>query len=123
MREKRLLPVRNILQARIRRVILDFGTTLLGRDQQIRALNDFEANDTQRVCIMSGRGGIGKSKILYDWAKSRSTNVIFLKDEPLWHEDSEKEIPIKCKTVIVDDAHRQESFAKVLQVLHDTTPS
>jgi hypothetical protein len=100
--------------------ILDFGTTLLGRAQQIRALNDFEANDTQRVCIMSGRGGIGKSKILYDWAKSRSTNVVFLKDEPLWHEDSEKEIPIKCKTVIVDDAHRQESLAKVLQVLHDT---
>ena len=45
---------------------------------------------------------------------------VFLKDEPLWHEDSEKEIPITCKTVIVDDAHRQESVGRVLQLLQDT---
>ena len=38
----------------------------------------------------------------------------------MWHEDSEKEIPIECKTVIVDDAHRQEDFGKVLQLLQDT---
>ena len=100
--------------------LLDFGTTLLGRDEQIRALNEFANGKGKRVCVMSGRGGIGKSKILYDWANSNSENVIFLQDEPLWHEDSEKEIPIKCKIVMVDDAHRQEEFGKVLQILHDT---
>jgi hypothetical protein len=100
--------------------LLDFGTTLLGRGEQIRALNDFANDKGKRVCVVSGRGGIGKSKILYDWANSNSENVIFLKDEPLWHEDSEKEIPITCKTVIVDDAHRQEGFGKILQLLHDT---
>lgn len=100
--------------------LLDFGTTLLGRDEQIRALNDFANDKGKRVCVVSGRGGIGKSKILYDWANSNSDNVIFLKDEPLWHEDSEKEIPITCKIVIVDDAHRQETFGKVLQLLQDT---
>ena len=100
--------------------ILDFGTTLLGREEQIRALNDFANDDRKRVCILSGRGGIGKSKILYDWANSNPVETIFLKDEPLWHEDSEKEIPIKCKTLIVDDAHRQETLGRVLQLLQDT---
>jgi hypothetical protein len=100
--------------------LLDFGTTLLGRDEQIRALSDFAKDKGKRVCVLSGRGGIGKSKILYDWANSNSEKVIFLKDEPLWHDDSEKEIPITCKIVIVDDAHRQEGFGKVLQLLHDT---
>lgn len=100
--------------------LLDFGTTLLGRDDQIRALNDFAKSDAKRVCILSGKGGIGKSKILYDWANAIPDRVIFLKDEPLWHEDSEKEIPVTCTTVIVDDAHRQESFGKILQLLHDT---
>lgn len=100
--------------------ILDFGTTLLGRDEQIRALNEFVADGTQRVCILSGRGGIGKSKILHDWANANPDEVIFLKDEPHWHEDSEKEIPVTCRTVVVDDAHRQETFGKVLQILQDT---
>jgi Domain of unknown function (DUF4062) len=100
--------------------ILDFGTTLLGREEQIRALDDFANDDRKRVCILSGRGGIGKSKILYDWANSNLGKSIFLKDEPFWHEDSEKEIPIKCKTLIVDDAHRQETFGRVLQLLQDT---
>jgi Domain of unknown function (DUF4062) len=100
--------------------ILDFNTTLLGRKDQIRALDAFTEDNKQRVCILSGRGGIGKSKILYDWANSHQEAVIFLKDAPLWYEDSEKEIPIKCKTLIVDDAHRQETFGKVLQLLQDT---
>jgi hypothetical protein len=100
--------------------ILDFGTTLLGREEQICALNDFADGHTHRVCILSGRGGIGKSKILHDWANSTPEKAVFLKDEPLWDEDSEKEIPITCKIVIVDDAHRQETFVKVLQLLQDT---
>jgi hypothetical protein len=36
-----------------------------------------------------------------------------LKDEPSWHEDYEKEMPVKCRTVIVDDAHRQENVRRV----------
>jgi hypothetical protein len=100
--------------------ILDFSTTLLGREEQIRALDDFADSHQKRVFILSGRGGIGKSKILHDWANSNPAKAVFLKDEPLWHEDSEKEIPIECKTVIVDDAHRQEEFGKVLQLLQDT---
>jgi hypothetical protein len=100
--------------------ILDFSTTLLGREEQIQALGDFANDDQKRVCILSGRGGIGKSKILYDWANSNPEKTLFLKDEPFWHEGSESEIPIKCKTLIVDDAHRQETFGRVLQLLRDT---
>lgn len=100
--------------------ILDFNTILLGREDQIRALDAFIEDNKQRVCVLSGRGGIGKSKILYDWASSHQEMVIFLKDAPLWYEDSEKEIPIKSKVLIVDDAHRQDTFGKLLQLLQDT---
>jgi len=55
-----------------------------------------------------------------DWANSHQETVIFLKDSPMWYEDSEKEIPIKCKALIIDDAHRQETFGKVLQLLQET---
>jgi hypothetical protein len=100
--------------------LLDFGTTLLGRDEQIHSLNDFAADSNKRVAVLSGRGGIGKSKILHDWAAAHPDECLFLKDEPLWHEDSEKEIPIACRVLIVDDAHRQDSVGRILQILRDT---
>ena len=99
---------------------LDFGTTLLGRDEQLSSLTEFAADKSQRVCILSGRGGIGKSKILHDWAIQQGDDVLFLKDEPLWVDDPEKEIPVDCKTLIVDDAHRQDSLNKLLQLSHDS---
>jgi hypothetical protein len=43
-----------------------------------------------------------------------------LKDAPLWNQDSEKEIPVTCKFLIVDDAHRQDTFDRVLQLIQDT---
>jgi hypothetical protein len=75
--------------------ILDFTTSFFGREQEIHVLNSFLASDSQSVCIVSGRGGIGKNKLLHDWTKTiQNAQVVFLKDEPLWHEDSDKEVPV-----------------------------
>lgn len=101
--------------------LLDFGTTLLGRDKESAALDEFVNDPAKRVAIVSGRGGIGKSKLLHDWAKQHEAESLFLKDQPLWHEDSDKEIPVDCKVLIVDDAHRFESLGNVLQLLRDTS--
>jgi hypothetical protein len=99
--------------------ILDFDTTLLGRDNEIQSLQDFMSDPSQRVCILSGRGGIGKSKLLHDWAKLNANVVLFLKDAPLWHPDSDKEVPIDTNVLVVDDAHRQESLPRLLQLFNE----
>ncbi len=100
--------------------LLDFGTTLLGRDKEFEALDEFLRDAGKRVAIVNGRGGIGKSKLLHDWARHHEAECLFLKDQPFWHEDSEKEIPVDCKVLIVDDAHRLESLGNVLQLFRDT---
>lgn len=100
--------------------LLDFGTTLLGRDKEVEELDEFLTDPGKRVAIVSGRGGIGKSKLLHDWARQHEAECLFLKDQPFWHEDSEKEIPVDCKVLIVDDAHRLESLGNVLQLFRDT---
>ena len=46
----------------------------------------------------------------HDWVNAEPQRAVFLKDEPLWDGDFEQEIPVKCKVLIVDDAHRQESL-------------
>ena len=95
--------------------LLDFGNTLLGRNSEFAALNEFLGD-----AIISGRGGIGKSKLLHGWAESYGTECMFLKDQPLWHEDSQNEIPVSCRVLIVDDAHRLETLGNVFQLIRDT---
>lgn len=100
--------------------ILDFTTSLFGREEELRALNLFLASDSQSVCVVSGRGGVGKSKLLHDWTHTiQDRRVVFLKDEPLWHEDSDKEVPTGSVVLIVDDAHRSESMGRVAQMFKD----
>lgn len=100
--------------------LLDFTTSLFGRDQELRALNSFISSDSQAVCVVSGRGGIGKSKLLHDWAETiRDRQVIFLKDDPLWHVDSDKEVPTGSVVLIVDDAHRAADMRRISQVFKD----
>jgi hypothetical protein len=101
--------------------MLDFGTTLLGREDTMLALAAFTADASQQVCILSGRGGIGKSKVLHDWAASQGEGVLFLKDEPLWYADSAKEIAITCNTIVIDDAHRNDHVNRVLQLMQDAS--
>jgi hypothetical protein len=100
--------------------ILDFTTSLFGREQELQALNSFLVSDSQSICVVSGRGGIGKSKLLHDWTGTiRERQVVFLKDEPLWHADSDKEVPTGSVVLIVDDAHRSESMGRVAQLFKD----
>ena len=95
--------------------ILDFSTLLFGRDEEINQLNSFLSNNAQSVCVISGRGGIGKSKLLRDWTQMiQDRHVVFLKEEPLWYEDSDKEIPVGSVVLIVDDAHRSAVWGKSL---------
>jgi len=89
--------------------ILDLSTTLVGRTDEIAALSAFLANPDRSVFVLSGRGGLGKSKLLHDW--SRATNgwdVAVLKYRPLWHLESDKEIPVGPTVIVIDDAHRTE---------------
>jgi hypothetical protein len=100
--------------------ILDFSTTLVGRKDEIASLNAFLRNDERSVCVLSGRGGIGKSKLLHDWSRiTNGCDIVVLKYTPQWHAESEKEIPVGPTVIIIDDAHRPEierDIASVVQL-------
>ena len=59
--------------------------------------------------MLTGRGGIGKSKLLRDWIeRTTKRKVVLLRYSPLIHTDSHKEIPVGPVLIVVDDAHRAE---------------
>jgi hypothetical protein len=87
--------------------LFDYNQTLRGRAAEIESLNSFRADPEPIVGVLPGRGGIGKSKLLHDWAGSvAGGSVLYVREDAVWHPESAKEIPAGNVVIIADDAHR-----------------
>jgi len=89
--------------------LFDFKQTLRGRDAQLQGLNAFLTDPTAIVGVLTGRGGIGKSKLLHDWVQTvTNRTVLYLREDAEWHPEAAKEIPAGDVLIVADDAHRFE---------------
>lgn len=100
--------------------ILDLSTTMVGRGDEIADLNTFLADSSLSVCVLAGRGGVGKSKLLQEWIGTiTGWSVILLRYSPFWHREWEKEIPVGPCLIVVDDAHRPEIAEGVRHIVEE----
>lgn len=94
--------------------------SLVGRKDVLEALDMFVESD-KRIGILYGRGGIGKSKILFEFGKG------FEKQHPEWQTrflkegipltaEAMKQLPAQKCVIIVDDAHRRNDLKVILAV-------
>lgn len=94
-------------------LFFDLSQTLVGRTQQIAELQGV-LDGTATVALLQGRGGIGKTKLLYEFAKALSgIAVAFLRRDAHWHRESDKELPRGDVVVIADDAHLDADLQKL----------
>jgi hypothetical protein len=89
--------------------------TLIGRTKFIQELNDF-INSKERVLIFTGRGGIGKTKILHAFSQEfeqrhQNFELRFLIEGTLINNETLDELPTKPCVLIIDDAHRREDLS------------
>ncbi len=87
---------------------------LVGREDFIEHLDNFVESDT-RVALLCGRGGIGKSKILFEFCrefevKHSEWKLRFLRDGIALFDDAIRQLPAQKCIVVVDDAHRREDL-------------
>jgi hypothetical protein len=84
---------------------------MVGRADLLGRLDAFAGSATKRVAVLSGRGGIGKSKLLHAFARSENTEaghaVRFLAEGMPVTPDSFDDLPLAPCVVVVDDAHRR----------------
>lgn len=100
--------------------LFDFNQTLRGRDAQLQALNGFLADPASIVGVLTGRGGIGKSKLLRDWVKTVTDRVVlYLREDAEWHPEAAKEIPTGDVLIVADDAHRFEFLDRLMLLVRN----
>ncbi len=92
---------------------------LVGRDKELADLKTFASGESNKVLLLSARGGEGKSRLLWEFARSfgeshPDTEILFLNPR------SSGDIPTALwdstapRLLIVDDAHRLERVSHQL---------
>jgi uncharacterized protein (DUF924 family) len=95
--------------------IYNHDWVLVGRDQEMADILAFIDDESQRIGLIVGRGGIGKSKLLREVARNaqaRNTSVLFLKPGVDLKPEHYELLPTDERLlVIVDDAHERSDLA------------
>ena len=94
---------------------------LEGRVDTLKSLNEFVTSE-EKIAIVFGRGGIGKTKLLYEFVKTfkdPNVQIFFLADIPINFETADT-LPLRPCVLILDDAHRKEEDLKILiELIHN----
>ena len=100
--------------------LFDFKQTIRGRQEQLQGLSAFLADPTEIVGVLTGRGGIGKSKLLHDWVRTvDNRKVLYVMEDADWHSDAAKEIPAGDVLIVADDAHRFDFLDRLLLLVRN----
>lgn len=88
---------------------------LVGRNDFLELLDTFVESD-KRIALLYGRGGIGKSKILFEFGrefggKHSEWKLKFLREGITLSDDAIRQLPAQKCIVVVDDAHRREDLS------------
>ena len=94
--------------------------SLVGREDYLKALDKF-VESNKRLGLLYGRGGIGKSKILFELGrefekKHKGWQIRFLKEGVPISDDTIKQLPAEKCVLAVDDAHRREDLDTLLAI-------
>ncbi len=100
--------------------LFDYDQKFQGRVSSLTELRNFVQNDNATVALLTGRGGIGKSKLIRQWLSEISEwTVLFKKETVPVGETTEQELSGDHYIVIADDAHRQSDIDTLLQLARD----
>ncbi|HEV2487614.1 MAG TPA: hypothetical protein VGT08_18985 [Terracidiphilus sp.] len=98
--------------------LFDFNQTLRGRRTRLSELDSFLSDPSQKIALLPGRGGIGKTKLMRAWSEALTGwTVLWVSQHGVWHDGSINEIPSTNTLIIADDAHLYEELDKIISVV------
>lgn len=84
---------------------------LEGRTDYLQSLNEFVESGQERIAILPGRGGIGKTKLLHAFAENFEHSELilrFVEEGVSVTRENIDNLPARSCVVVLDDAHRRE---------------
>ena len=102
-------------------LLFDFNQTLRGRRRRLSQLTTFLNGAEKRIAILSGRGGVGKTKLLRDWAGGTGDwQHLWVNPHGTWSENSAGEISDTDTAIIADDAHHYGDLQRLISYVSMT---
>ena len=102
--------------------LFDFDQMLRGRRTRVAELDAFLNDPVQKIAVLPGRGGIGKTKLMRAWSEKKDGwQTLWASQHGVWHEGSVNEIPPTNTLLIVDDAHLYDDLGKIVSVVSSRT--
>jgi len=102
------------------RRLFNHAWSLVGRERQLIQLEEFLGSDGCRVALLTGRGGIGKTKVLQAMVERiprvSGYEVRFVAEGVPLTPESAEVLPARACLLVVDDAHRREDVGQLLYV-------
>ena len=103
-------------------LLFDFNQSLRGRKRRLEELNAFLNDPEKGIAILPGRGGIGKTKLLRDWANSaKGWAQLWVNPHGNWTDESGAEIPTSEAILVADDAHHYSDLEKLVSYVSGST--
>jgi hypothetical protein len=119
-----LVSYKDFFHALLRRdVLFSHEIDLVGRASELLSLEAF-AKSERKVAVLNGRGGIGKSRLLLEFAKKQEAKagewgrVKFVRENFVLTTETISFISAGRSILIVDDAHRYTSLSNLLSVFN-----
>lgn len=96
--------------------LFSHGWTLVGRQKELEVLREFEQQNDTKALLISGRGGIGKSRLLKAWVESinKSINVRFVYPGSSIEAKDFDLLPNGPDLLVIDDAHERNDISLIL---------
>jgi len=101
--------------------LLNHQYPLIGRKDIIEYLHNFMKSE-KKIAILTGRGGIGKSKILYEFSKEfekkhKYWGLFYLKENIPISNKSFRKLAPEDYVIVIDDAYRRTDLSSLYAIL------
>jgi len=106
--------------------LFNYNQKLIGRTNELALLDTFLSDENQKITIIDASGGIGKSKLIYEFSQANLNNsdwnFRFVPWQVGFDNDSIRELPAQNTCVIIEDAHKQKTLDSLVYSLINSFP-
>jgi hypothetical protein len=106
--------------------IFNYSQAFFGRQEELATLESFLSDGNKQIALISATGGIGKSKLVYEFTQNKLNktdwNFRFVPWQVGFDNDSIRELPAQKTCVIIEDAHKQKALDAIIYSLINNFP-